>query len=202
MADIDVRGEQVIVLGGGDTGADCVGTAHRQGAASVLNLHYKPAPPDVRDPSSPWPFTPVLLRVSSSHEEGGDRGWSVLAQALVGEDRVRALRCVDVTWDDGMQLVEGSERDIPADRVLVAVGYAGVDASWLDELGVTCARGTIDTDGDGLAAQGVFACGDATLGASLVVDAIQEGLAVAASIDRHLRGRTRLRVLEDTAPLR
>ncbi len=198
---INARGERVIVLGGGDTGADCVGTALRQRARSVQHFHYKPAPPDTRDPSSPWPFTPLLLRPSSSHEEGGERGWSVLAQAFVGDTKLRALRCVDVTWEDGMTVVPGSERDLPADRVFLAVGYTGVDAGWLEPLGVTASRGPIDVDEDGLAADGIYACGDATRGASLVVTAIQEGLRVASSIDRDLRGRTRLKVLDEGAPL-
>lgn len=184
---IDVRGETVLVLGGGDTGADCLGTALRDGAAEVLHWHYKPAPPDVRDPSSPWPFAPFVLRPSSSHEEGGERGWSVVAKAFVGTERVTALRCVDVRWEDGaMTELPETLRDVPVDRVLLAVGYTGADAPWLD---------------DAARLDGVHVCGDARVGASLVVTAIQDGRRAARTIDAALRGSSRLPVLPST-PLR
>ena len=189
-------------MGGGDTGADCVGTALRQGAADVLHFHYKPAPPLERGEEAPWPFPPVLLRPSSSHEEGSERGWSVVARGFVGGDRVTGLRVADVRWIDGsMEEVEGGERLLPVDRVLVAVGFAGTDADWLDGLGLRLDRGRVPADGQGLAAPGIWSCGDATRGASLVVDAIADGRRVARAIDLHLSGRSRLRVLDDTAPL-
>jgi len=123
---IDVRGETVLVLGGGDTGADCLGTALRDGAARVLHWHYKPPPPTERGAEQPWPFPPALLRPSSSHEEGGERGWSVVAKAFVGDDRVKAIRCVDVSWEGGsMRELPETEREVLVDRVLLAVGFVG-----------------------------------------------------------------------------
>lgn len=199
----DAAGERVIILGGGDTGADCLGTVLRQGAAHVHHFHYRPAPPESRDPSVPWPFPPVLLRPSSSHEEGGERGWSVVARGFVGTDRLEALQVADVRWVDGrMEVDEASERTLPADRVLVAVGFVGVDAGgWLDGLGVRTQRGRIVTDDHLQAAPGVWSCGDAVRGASLVVHAIQQGREAARAIDGALSGRSRLRVLPDSAPL-
>ena len=176
---IDVRDQIVLILGGGDTGADCLGTAIRDGARQVLHWHYKPAPPD--HDAAAWPDPPAILRVSSSHEEGGDRGWSVVAKAFVGPDRVRAIRCVDVDWIDGQMLERvGSARDVPVDRVFLAVGYQGSDAPWLDAAA---------------ALPGVWVCGDARTGASLVVTAIAEGRSAAHAIDGSLSPRRRLPVL-------
>ncbi len=189
-----MAGQRVVVLGGGDTGADCVGTALRRGA-EVLHFHYKPAPPTQRDPSTPWPFEPILLRPSSSHEEGSERGWSVVARGLVGTNRLEAIRLADVTWSDGTMTV-GEDRTIPADRVLVAVGFVGTDNEWLGGLGVQLQRGRVRTDTELQAAPGVWSCGDAARGASLVVHAIHDGRRAAASIDRALSGRTRLRVVD------
>ncbi len=198
----DAAGERVVVLGGGDTGADCVGTALRQGAADVQHFHYKPAPPTSRGADVPWPFPPVLLRPSSSHEEGGKRGWSVVARGFVGTDRVRGLMVADVRWQGGEMVVdEASERELPVDRVLVAVGFVGTDAGWLGELGVDVERGRVTTDDRRLAAPGIWSCGDAARGASLVVHAIHDGRRVAREIDRALTGRSRLRVLENSSPL-
>ena len=198
----DAAGQRVVVLGGGDTGADCVGTALRQGAADVLHFHYKPAPSASRDPDLPWPFPPVLLRPSSSHEEGGQRGWNVIARGFEGDERLQGLRVADVRWEDGRMTVDPStERAIPVDRVLVAVGFVGTDAGWLHELGVDLERGRVCTDDQLLAAPGVWSCGDAARGASLVVHAIHDGRRAARAIDRALTGRSRLRVLENSAPL-
>jgi glutamate synthase (NADPH) small chain len=202
QASTDAAGERVVVLGGGDTGADCVGTALRQGAAEVLHFHYKPAPPEERDVGTPWPFPPVLLRPSSSHEEGSERGWSVVARGFEGGERVTAIRVADVGWGEGgMQIREASERAIPVDRVLVAVGFTGTDNDWLDGLGVATKRGRVVTDDALLAAPNVWSCGDAARGASLVVHAIQDGRTAARSIDEALSGRSRLRVLQDSSSL-
>ena len=189
---IDVQGQTVLILGGGDTGADCLGTALRDGADRVLHWHYKPPPTGERGEDTPWPFPPAMLRRSSSHDEGGERGWSVLAKGFDGNDRVRAIRCVDVKWEqdgDRKVMVElpETEREVLVDRVLLAVGYVGADAPWLDE------AAKLD---------GVYVCGDARVGASLVVTAIQEGRIAARTIDQDLSGHSRLTVLNDTAPLR
>jgi glutamate synthase (NADPH/NADH) small chain len=196
----DLRGQRVIVFGGGDTGADGYGTALRQGA-DVLHFHYKPAPPEARDPAVPWPFPPILLRPSSSHEEGGERGWSVVALAFEGDAALEAVRVGDVRWTDGRMEVVG-ERLIPADRALIALGFVGTDAGgWVEELGVRrTPEGTLATEGL-LAAPGVWACGDARQGASLVVHAIAEGRRAARAIDEALGGRSRLRVLPERSVL-
>ena len=184
---IDVKDEVVLILGGGDTGADCLGTALRDGAARVLHWHYKPPPQTERGEEAPWPFPPAVLRPSSSHDEGGERGWSVLAKAFVGADRLRAIRCVDVQWDEGAMIeLPETEREVLVDRVLLAVGYVGCDAPWLAEAS---------------ALDGVTVCGDARVGASLVVTAIQEGRLAARTIDQRLSGHSRLTVLRDVASL-
>jgi len=200
---IDARGKRVVILGGGDTGADCLGTAHRQGAASVHHFHYKPPPPTERTPEMPWPFVPMVLRQSSSHEEGGVRGFSVTTKAFLGDDagRLRAMRVVDVEWvpgDDGRPRMEerpGTEREIPVDLALIAIGFVGPEGRQLvDGLGAgTGGRGTVEIDDDyRTAAPRVFACGDATRGASLVVWAIWEGREAAQRIDQALMGSSRL----------
>ncbi|WP_159806513.1 glutamate synthase subunit beta [Cellulomonas citrea] len=189
-------GKHVVVIGGGDTGADCLGTALRQGAASVTQLEIMPRPPQERPDSQPWPTYPMVFRVASAHEEGGERLYAVSTTAFVGEDRVRALRLVDVELVDGRVVPRpGTEREIPADLVLLAMGFTGPERSpLLDQLGVTLtARGTITRD-EGFATQvpGVFVCGDAGRGQSLVVWAIAEGRSAAAAADAFLSGSTQL----------
>ncbi|MGH9077488.1 MAG: glutamate synthase subunit beta, partial [Acidimicrobiales bacterium] len=129
---ISAQGKKVVIIGGGDTGADCLGTAHRQGAASVHQFEIMPRPPDARDPSTPWPTWPLMFRTSSAHEEGGDRVFAVSTSAFVGDDGggVRALRAhsVLVTWPDGrptFERVDGSDFDLPCDLVLLALGFSG-----------------------------------------------------------------------------
>ncbi len=186
-AAIDVRDEVVLILGGGDTGADCLGTALRDGAKTVLHWHYKPPPAPERGEDAPWPFPPAILHPSSSHDEGGERGWSVLAKAFVGDGRLRGILCVDVSWQDGVMVeLPETEREVPVDRVFLAVGYVGADAPWLDEASRL---------------EGVTVCGDARVAASLVVTAIQEGRLAARAIDERLSGRSRLTVLHDVAGL-
>jgi len=201
---VDARGKRVVILGGGDTGADCLGTAHRQGAASVHHFHYKPPPPSERTPEMPWPFLPMILRPSSSHEEGGERGFGVTAKAFLGDDdgRLRAVRLVEVAWvpdpDGGRpKMVErpGTEHELPADLVLLAIGFVGPETQGvLDRLGAeTSRRGTVDVDDAyRTRAPAVFACGDATRGASLVVWAIWEGREAARAIDLALMGASDL----------
>ena len=182
---IDARGKHVIVIGGGDTGSDCVGTANRQGAASVTQFELLPTPPGERPDHQPWPYYPMILRTSSSHEEGADRHWRILTQAFEGaQGRVERLRTVQVAFDTnsngrpGFTEIPGSEQIWPADLVVLAIGYTGPETGgMIDELGLQLdRRGTLLTDeGYQTSLPGVFAAGDARRGQSLIVWAISEG---------------------------
>ena len=194
---IDARGKHVIIIGGGDTGADCLGVAHRQGAAAVVQLDQYPLPPDVRAGElHPWPTWPVILRNYPAHEEGGERVFGVAVQEFVddGHGRVRAVRVADVVVErvDGRRTVTvspGSARDIRAELVLLAIGFEGTEPQpLLDQLGVRRnARGVVETRDDWQTdADGVFVAGDMHRGASLIVWAIAEGRAAAAAIHRYL----------------
>ena len=194
---IDARGKHVVVIGGGDTGSDCVGTAHRQGARSVRQFELMPQPPAARASSTPWPLWPMQLRTSHAHEEGCERAWSVSTVAFLGEERVRALRTVrveSVAGGDGrMQMlpVAGSETEIEADLVLLAMGFSGPGESpLLAQPGLgRDARGNIRTDGEHRTdVRGLYAAGDVRRGASLIVWAIREGRDMAEVVDRDLRG--------------
>jgi glutamate synthase (NADPH/NADH) small chain len=195
---IDAAGKSVIIIGGGDTGADCLGTAHRQGAASVHQFDIHEQPPDERPESTPWPLWPLVLRGSLAHEEGGKRVFAVQTDAFVGDEKghVRALLGHQVrelgrrNYED----VPGSDFELAADLVLLAIGFRGPDGQLLDKLGTELTeRGNVAHDGSwGTSVPGVFACGDATRGASLIVWAIAEGRAAAASVDRYLVGETLL----------
>jgi glutamate synthase (NADPH/NADH) small chain len=195
---ISAQGKHVVVIGGGDTGADCLGTAHRQGAASVTQLEILPRPPEQRPDAQPWPTYPMVFRVSSAHEEGGERVYAVSTQKLLGDGtgRVRALRLVEVAPVDGrFEPVEGTEREIPAELVLLAMGFVGPQREGLVEaLGVELdPRGAIARDQDfATSVPGVFVAGDAGRGQSLIVWAIAEGRAAAAAVDRWLTGDTAL----------
>jgi glutamate synthase (NADPH/NADH) small chain len=195
---IDAAGKSVIIIGGGDTGADCLGTAHRQGAASVHQFDIHEQPPDERPESTPWPLWPLVLRGSLAHEEGGNRVFAVQTDAFVGDERgrVRALQAHQVrelgrrNYED----VPGSDFELAADLVLLAIGFRGPDGQLLDKLGTELTeRGNVAHDGSwGTTVPGLFACGDATRGASLIVWAIAEGRAAAAAVDRYLVGETLL----------
>lgn len=192
--DCFARGKKVVVIGGGDTGSDCVGTAWRQGAFSVCQLEILPRPPERRDPGNPWPQWPRILRSSSSHEEGGERRWCVTATSFLPAqgcpEKVGAARCAEVEWkkEDGQFRplpVENSDFLLPADMVLLAMGFTGVTPGpLLESLGVAPdASGRLPRDAAGrLPGQGLYACGDAALGPSLVVRAIRDGLGVARTI--------------------
>ncbi len=195
---IDVRGAHVVIIGGGDTGADCLGTSHRQGAASVTQLEILPTPPSIRPDSQPWPTYPMTYRVSSAHEEGGDRMFSVSTEQFIGDEdgRVKALRLVEVeAHEGGFRPKEGSQVEIPADYVFLAMGFTGPEpGGMVDQLGLTVdARGAIVRDAAYRSeADGVFVAGDAGRGQSLIVWAIAEGRAAAASVDEYLMGSTDL----------
>jgi glutamate synthase (NADPH/NADH) small chain len=195
---IDANGKHVVIIGGGDTGADCLGTAHRQGAASVVQLEIMPRPSDERPSATPWPTWPLIYRTSSAHEEGGERLFSVNTERFVddGNGNVRALLLNEVEMVDGkFQKVAGTEREIPADLVFLAMGFTGVDRGGLLEgLGVEVdPRGNIVRDAEWrTTAPDVFVAGDAGRGQSLIVWAIAEGRACAAAVDAHLTGDTSL----------
>jgi glutamate synthase (NADPH/NADH) small chain len=189
-------GKDVVIIGGGDTGADCLGTALRQGARSVTQLEIMPRPSEERPSGQPWPTYPMIYRVSSAHEEGGERVYAVSTQAFLGDDegRVRALRMVEVELVDGrFTPVEGSEREIPAQLVLLAMGFVGPERGKLvEQFGVELdARGNIARDDSyATSVPGVFVAGDAGRGQSLIVWAIAEGRSCAAAVDRWLTGST------------
>ncbi len=191
-------GKHVVVLGGGDTGSDCVGTSNRQGAASVTQLEIMPKPPEKEDKALTWPDWPMKLRTSSSHQEGVERDWAVLAKRVIGDgEAVTGLECVRVEWAGGqMQEIAGSEFTIPADLILLAMGFVGPKkAGLLEQAGVALSpRGNVDADTDSYATSvpGVFACGDMRRGQSLVVWAIREGRQCARSVDEALMGVSEL----------
>jgi glutamate synthase (NADPH/NADH) small chain len=195
---LTATGKHVVVLGGGDTGSDCVGTSNRQGALSVTQLEIMPKPPEKEDKALTWPDWPMKLRTSSSHQEGVERDWAVLAKRVLGDgDKVTGLECVRVEWKGGqMQEMAGSEFTIPADLILLAMGFVGPKkAGLLEQAGVKLsARGNVDADTDSYATSepGVFACGDMRRGQSLVVWAIREGRQCARSVDEALMGTTAL----------
>ena len=194
FADVSAEGKDVVVIGGGDTGADCLGTALRQGARSVTQLEIMPRPPEERPAAQPWPTYPMLYRVSSAHEEGGDRLYAVSTQAFLGDDEggVRALRLVEVELVEGrFTPVEGSEREVPAQLVLLAMGFTGPERGpLLEQLGVELdPRGNVSRDDTFMSTvPGVFVAGDAGRGQSLIVWAIAEGRSCAAAVDRWLTG--------------
>jgi glutamate synthase (NADPH) small chain len=192
---IDANGKHVIIIGGGDTGADCLGTAHRQRAASVVQLEIMPQPPSERAATNPWPQWSLILRTASAHEEGGERVYSVNTEAFLGNDEgnVRALRIHEV--DSGFKKIEGTDQELPADLVFLALGFLGPDkAGWADQLGVELdARSNVARDDAFMTnIPGVFVAGDAGRGQSLIVWAIAEGRSAAASVDRWLMGASTL----------
>ena len=200
-AQITAQGKRVIVIGGGDTGSDCVGTANRQGALSVTQLELLPRPPEQPDKLRVWPNWPNRLRTSSSHEEGCERRWSVSTTAFTGTDRVAKLHGIEVDWTSqngswNMQEVEGSGFELEADLVLLAMGFVSpVQDGLLQSLGVGLDdRGKVlaDTKGYQTSAPGVFAAGDNRRGQSLVVWAIREGRQCARAVDEFLMGHSNL----------
>jgi glutamate synthase (NADPH) small chain len=195
---LSAQGKHVVVIGGGDTGSDCVGTSNRQGAASVTQLEIMPRPPAREDKALTWPDWPLKLRTSSSHEEGCERDWAVLAKRVTARDgQVSGLECVRVEWRDGaMHEIAGSEFTLRADLVLLAMGFTGPKRrGLLDRAGVALdARGNVaaDTVHYATSEPGVFACGDMRRGQSLVVWAIREGRQAARAVDEALMGSSAL----------
>ncbi|MGD0577344.1 MAG: glutamate synthase subunit beta [Bryobacteraceae bacterium] len=189
---ISAAGKHVVIIGGGDTGADCLGTCHRQKAASIHQFEIMPLPPGERASSTPWPLWPLMLRTESSHEEGGERHWSILTTRFNadGHGNVRSLETVAVGPPPGFEPIPGTEQEFPADFVLLALGFTGpVKNGLLDQLGVELdARGNVRTGENSMTSQpGVFAAGDMRRGQSLVVWAIAEGRQAARGIDEYLQ---------------
>jgi glutamate synthase (NADPH/NADH) small chain len=195
---INAHGKHVIILGGGDTGADCLGTAIRQGAASITQIEIMPRPTDERPSSQPWPMYPMVYRVSSAHEESGERLYAISTEEFMGdgEGNLTALKIVETTFVDGkFEKVPGTEREIPADLVFLAMGFTGIEKNELvtglelalDQRGNIARDDRYKTNVDG-----VYVCGDAGRGQSLIVWAIAEGRSAASAVDEHLMGQTQL----------
>ena len=187
-------GKHVVVIGGGDTGSDCIGTSVRQGALSVTQLEIMPKPPEKEDKLLSWPYWPLKLRTSSSHQEGADRDFAVMTREFVGDSGVKALKCVRV--DGKFQEIPGSEFELRADLVLLAMGFVSpVKEGLLEQLGVALdPRGNVqaDTNGYRTSVEKVFAAGDMRRGQSLVVWAIREGRQAARAVDLFLMGASDL----------
>ena len=200
-APVDAAGMDVVIIGGGDTGADCLGTALRQGARVVHQFEIMPRPPDERPDANPWPTWPMVYRVSSAHEEGGEREYAINTSEFIGRDgRVSALRThrVEQVFTEGrmsFEPIEGTEQEFAADLVLLAMGFTGPERNELiDGLNVDLdARGNVTRDGEyQTSVDGVYVCGDMGRGQSLIVWAIAEGRSCAAAVDRKLSGSTHL----------
>ncbi len=195
---INAKGKNVIILGGGDTGADCLGTAIRQGAASVTQIEIMPRPSDERPDSQPWPTYPMTYRVSSAHEESGERLYSISTEEFIGNSagQLTALKIVETKYVDGkFEKVPGTSRDLPADLVLLAMGFTGPEKNELVkalELKLD-SRGNIARDNSYRTnIDSVYICGDAGRGQSLIVWAIAEGRSAASAVDADLMGHTQL----------
>jgi glutamate synthase (NADPH/NADH) small chain len=189
---ISAVGKHVVVIGGGDTGSDCIGTANRQGAASITQLEIMPEPPAREDKALTWPYWPLRLRTSSSQEEGCDRDFSVVTTAFEGSGRVERLRCARVRWAQGrMEPVADSEFEIEAGLVLLAMGFTG-SALDTEAAGIATHRDVVRADPVSFRTDRdrVFACGDVRRGQSLVVWAIREGRDCAASIHAELMSKS------------
>ncbi len=195
---LTATGKHVIVIGGGDTGSDCVGTSNRQGAASVTQIEIMPQPPEKENKLLTWPDWPMKLRTSSSHEEGVERDWAVLTKEVVGEDgKVTGLKCVRADWSEGqLKEVPDSEFTLKADLILLAMGFLGPrQQGMIEQSGVTLTdRGNVDANVKDYRTSdpAIYACGDMRRGQSLVVWAIREGRQCAASVDEALMGVTEL----------
>src|SRR5690606_5044281 len=205
VSPISAEGKHVVVIGGGDTGADCVGTAIRQGAASVTQLEIMPRPPAARPAAQPWPTYPILFKMESAHEEladrGGERVYAVSTTEFAGDadGNVRALRLVEVDGpQNGFKPIPGTEREIPAELVTLAMGFLGPeqgpllrDLAEVGGDGFFDARGNVARDKTYMSkVDGVFVAGDMGRGQSLIVWAIAEGRAAASGVDRYLTGET------------
>ena len=194
---ISAAGKNIVVIGGGDTGSDCVGTSNRQGAKSITQIEIMPKPPEHEDKAMVWPEWPLKLRNSSSHEEGVDRDWAILTKRVIGENVVQGLECVRVEWKNGgMEEIAGSEFTLEADLILLAMGFLGPrKPGLLDQSGVELTdRGNVNADTETYRTSDpqIFSCGDMRRGQSLVVWAIREGRQCARAVDEMLTGASTL----------
>jgi glutamate synthase (NADPH) small chain len=202
-SDILATGKRAVIIGGGDTGADCLGTCHRQMALSVHQFEIMPMPPDERSPQTPWPLWPMQLRTEAAHEEGGVRDWSIATMSFTGDadGNVRKLHAIRVGPPPKFEPIAGTEFTIDADLVLIAMGFLGpVRNGMIEQLGVAIdPRGNVATDDDSMTSvPGIFAAGDMRRGQSLVVWAIAEGRTTAAAVDRYLQDVTGRKVAAAT----
>ncbi len=191
--EISAKGKNVVVIGGGDTGSDCVGTSNRQGAKSVTQLEFLPKPPEDSNPVTPWPSWPNITRTSSSHQEGCERIWSTLTKSFIPDSngKLKAIRIVDVNWINGsFEEAIGTVREIPCELVFLAIGFLHPQYNGLlKELGVKLdKKGNVSTKGFKTSVENIYAAGDMHRGQSLVVHAISEGREAARVIDIHLTG--------------
>jgi glutamate synthase (NADPH/NADH) small chain len=206
---ISARDKNVIILGGGDTGADCLGTAIRQGAASITQIEIMPRPTQERPSSQPWPTYPMVYRVSSAHEEAGERMYSIATQEFIkdNEGNLTGLKVVETKFENGkFESIPGTEKVLPADMVLLAMGFIGPEQNKLvQDLELKLdSRGNIVRDKSfATSTEKIFVCGDAGRGQSLIVWAIAEGRSAAAAVDEYLMGRTQLPspIAPDSRPL-
>jgi glutamate synthase (NADPH/NADH) small chain len=196
-------GKNVVVIGGGDTGSDCVGTSNRHKATSVTQIELLSKPPDVRDESTPWPLWPMMLRTSSSHEEGCDRNWSILTKSFLGDNdgNLKGLEIVDITWEKDeatgrytFKEIDGTLREIPCEMAFLAIGYLHPQHNgMLEQLGIDIDdRGNVKTTNYQTNIEKVFSAGDMRRGQSLVVWAISEGREAAREVDAYLMGSSLL----------
>jgi len=203
---ISAEGKHVVVIGGGDTGSDCIGTSHRQHASSVLQLELMPKPPKNRGEIEPWPMWPMTLRTSSSHEEGGERKWGVLTKEFKVNEKgeLTHIKLVDIEWVNqsgrqSMQEIPGTEKDVPCELALLAIGFTHPENHLLDSLGVHKTQtGTVEANSYRTNVENIFTAGDARRGQSLVVWAISEGREAAREVDQYLMGKTELPAKDDS----
>ncbi len=195
-AEILATGKRVVIIGGGDTGADCLGTCHRQKPLSVHQFEIMPKPPEDRSPLTPWPLWPMQLRIEGAHEEGGVRDWSLATTKFTGNGSVQQLHGVRVGPPPKFEPIPSTEFTMEADLILIAMGFVGPARSMLDQLGVELdSRGNVATDQNNMSSvPGVFAAGDMRRGQSLVVWAIAEGRKTAASVDAYLKTKAISRI--------
>src|SRR5580692_3611615 len=193
---INAHNKRVVIIGGGDTGADCLGTTHRQGPISVHQFEIMPKPPQERSPLTPWPLWPMQLRVEGAHEEGGVRDWGLATTQFTGNGNVQQLHAVRVGPPPRFEPIPGTEFSMEAHLILIAMGFVGPLRSMLDQFGVELdSRGNVATDENSMSSEsGVFAAGDMRRGQSLVVWAIAEGRKTAASVDAYLRTKAMPRI--------
>jgi glutamate synthase (NADPH/NADH) small chain len=203
---ISAKDKNVVVIGGGDTGSDCIGTSHRQNASTVLQLELMPKPSNARTLADPWPNWPMTLRTSSSHQEGGERQWGVLTKEFIGDEdgNLTHIKLVDIEWiikagRQQMNEIEGTERLIPCEMALLAIGFKQPEDGLLKTLGIEQSEtGTIKAKSYQTSESSIFTAGDARRGQSLVVWAISEGREAARKVDKFLMGSTELPAKNDS----